>query len=41
MVAIALGVLLPIVILITKAGFPQLGSLVPFIIGIAAIIESV
>ena len=40
-VAIALGVLLPIVVLITKAGFPQLGSLVPFVIGIAAIIESV
>ncbi len=40
-VAIALGILLPIVVLITRAGFPQLGGLVPFIIGIAAIIESV
>lgn len=39
--ALVLGLFLPVVVLITKAGFPQLGGLVPFIIGIAAIIESV
>ena len=39
--ALALGLLIPTVVLLTKAGFPQLGSLVPFIVGIAAIIESV
>jgi len=39
--ALVLGLLIPVVVLATKAGFPHLGGLVPFIVGIAAIIESV
>lgn len=39
--AIALGVLIPIGVAITKAGFPQLADLAPLVIGVAAIIEAV
>lgn len=39
--ALALGVLIPVFVVMTKAGFPQLGELVPFIVGIAVIIEAV
>jgi hypothetical protein len=39
--ALVLGLLIPIAIVITKAGFPQLAEVVPFIVGIALIIESV
>ncbi|MEE8376716.1 MAG: hypothetical protein V3S26_10395 [Acidimicrobiia bacterium] len=38
--AIRLGVLIPVVVLMTRVGFPQLGLLVPFVVGISAIIES-
>lgn len=38
--AISLGVLIPVVVLVTRVGFPQLGLLVPFIVGISVIIES-
>ena len=38
--AIGLGVLIPVVVLVTRVGFPQLGLLVPFIVGISVIIES-
>lgn len=38
--AIVLGILIPIAIAVTKAGFPQLADLAPFALGIAAIIEA-
>ena len=40
-VALGLGLVIPLVVGLTRAGFPQLGGVVPFIIGIAAIIEAV
>lgn len=39
--AIALGVLIPVGVAITKFGFPQLADLAPLVIGVAAIIEAV
>ena len=38
--ALGLGVLIPVVVLLTRFGFPQLGLLVPFILGVAVIIET-
>lgn len=38
--ALGLGVLIPVVVLATRVGFPQLGVIVPFIIGVAVIIEA-
>ncbi len=39
--AIALGVLIPVGVAITKTGFPQLADLAPLVIGVAAILEAV
>ena len=39
-VSLVLGALIAIGVLITRAGFPQLGGLVPFIVGITVVIES-
>jgi hypothetical protein len=37
--AVGLGALIPVVVLITRVGFPQLGLLVPFILGVALVIK--
>lgn len=38
--ALSLGVLIPVFVLLTRVGFPQLGLLAPFIVGTSLIIES-
>lgn len=38
--AVGVGLAIPVLVLVTKAGFPQLGLVVPFILGVATIIET-
>lgn len=39
-VAVGLGVAIPSVVFVTRYGFPELGKVVPFVIGIAALLET-
>jgi hypothetical protein len=38
--ALVIGILIPVVFLATRFGFPQLGLIVPFVLGVAVIIEA-
>lgn len=40
-VVLGLGVLIPVVVVVTRIGFPQLGVLLPAVIGIALLIETI
>jgi len=37
--AVGIGLLIPIIVLATRVGFPQLGLIVPFVLGVATLIE--
>lgn len=38
--AVGLGIVIPVAVLLARTGFPQLGYFVPFVVGIALIIEA-
>jgi hypothetical protein len=39
-IALVAGILIPVIVIVTRAGFPQLGVLIPALIGIALLIEA-